>query len=389
MNIDRFLWQSRQNIFLPWLGLMCLGWLMVASASTGIAEFYTGNAAYFAIRHAVYLLLGVVVVYAVSQIPLMWWSKVDVAFLLLAVAGLVLVFVPGIGHEVNGSQRWLNFGIIKIQASELAKLAAIFYVSGYLIRRQDEVKQQWSGFLKPLAILAGMVFLLLLEPDFGAVVVLMGAVLIQLFLGGVKAGQFFLLLIATLMISVLVLTSESYRVERLMAYLDPWAPEHVYGTGYQLTQSLIAFGRGDWFGVGLGESVQKLFYLPEAHTDFVFAIWAEETGLIGGSAALALLAVVIAQIWQVSWNAQLKGQLYGAYVAIGIASLLGLQAVINLGVNIGLLPTKGLTLPFFSYGGSSLLVCCVMIGIVMRIAHESEQTSDADENISVNNGGAV
>lgn len=389
MNIDRFLWQSQQRMFYPWLALMCLGWLMVASASTGIAEFYTGNAAYFAVRHAVYLLLGIVVVYAISQIPLMWWSKVDVVFLLLAIAGLVLVFVPGIGHEVNGSQRWLNLGIIKIQASELAKLAAVFYVSGYLVRRQDEVKQQWSGFLKPLGILAGMVFLLLLEPDFGAVVVLMGAVLIQLFLGGVKAGQFFLLLIATLIISVVVLTSESYRVERLMAYLDPWAPEHVYGTGYQLTQSLIAFGRGDWFGVGLGESVQKLFYLPEAHTDFVFAIWAEETGLIGGIAALTLLAVVIAQIWRVSWNAQLKGQLYGAYVAIGIASLLGLQAVINLGVNIGLLPTKGLTLPFFSYGGSSLLVCCVMVGIVMRIAHESEQASDADADVADNNGGAV
>lgn len=389
MNIDRFLWQSQQRMFYPWLALMCLGWLMVASASTGIAEFYTGNAAYFAVRHAVYLLLGIVVVYAISQIPLMWWSKVDVVFLLLAIAGLVLVFVPGIGHEVNGSQRWLNLGIIKIQASELAKLAAVFYVAGYLVRRQDEVKQQWSGFLKPLGILAGMVFLLLLEPDFGAVVVLMGAVLIQLFLGGVKAGQFFLLLIATLIISVVVLTSESYRVERLMAYLDPWAPEHVYGTGYQLTQSLIAFGRGDWFGVGLGESVQKLFYLPEAHTDFVFAIWAEETGLMGGIAALTLLAVVIAQIWRVSWNAQLKGQLYGAYVAIGIASLLGLQAVINLGVNIGLLPTKGLTLPFFSYGGSSLLVCCVMVGIVMRIAHESEQASDADTNVADNNGGAV
>ncbi|UXD86792.1 putative lipid II flippase FtsW [Thalassolituus hydrocarboniclasticus] len=386
MNVERFLWQSRQSMFYPWLALMCLGWLMVASASTGIAEFYTGNAAYFAVRHAVYLLLGVAVVYAISQIPLSWWSKVDVMFLLLAVAGLILVFVPGIGHEVNGSQRWLNLGIIKIQASELAKLAAVFYVSGYLVRRQDEVQQQWSGFLKPLGILAGMVFLLLLEPDFGAVVVLMGAVLIQLFLGGVKAGQFFLLLIATLIISVVVLTSESYRVERLMAYLDPWAPEHVYGTGYQLTQSLIAFGRGDWFGVGLGESVQKLFYLPEAHTDFVFAIWAEETGLIGGVAALTLLAVVIAQIWRVSWKAQQQGQLYGAYVAIGIASLLGLQVVINLGVNIGLLPTKGLTLPFFSYGGSSLLVCCIMVGIVMRIAHENDQDN---QNESAAAGGAA
>jgi len=371
--IHRIDWQNQQTLFWPWLVLMILGWLMVTSASTGIAEYYTGNAAYFSIRHGVYLVLGVAVMYLFSQIPLQAWAKVDVLFLLASVVGLVLVFVPGIGHEVNGSQRWLNFGIIKVQASELAKLAAVFYVSGYLVRRREEVQSQWSGFIKPLAILAGIVLLLLLEPDFGAVVVLMGAVLIQLFLGGVKAGQFFLLLIATLALSVVVLTSESYRVELLMAYLDPWAPEHVYGTGYQLTQSLIAFGRGDWFGVGLGESVQKLFYLPEAHTDFVFAIWAEETGLIGGAFAVMALVTVIGLIWQVGWKAQQVGNMYGAYIAIGIASLLGLQAVINIGVNTGLLPTKGLTLPFYSYGGSSLLICCVMIGVVMRIAYESAQ----------------
>lgn len=379
--LNRIDWQNRQPLYFPWLLLMCLGWIMVASASTGIAEFYTGNPAYFAIRHAVYLVLGIAVMYGVSQIPLSAWARTDAIFLVLSVIGLGLVFAPGIGHEVNGSQRWLNFGIIKVQASELAKLAAVFYVSGYLVRRQEEVQQQWSGFIKPLGILAFIVFLLLLEPDFGAVVVLMGAVLIQLFLGGVKAGQFFLLLIATLILSVLVLTSESYRVERLMAYLDPWAPEHVYGTGYQLTQSLIAFGRGEWFGVGLGESVQKLFYLPEAHTDFVFAIWAEETGLLGGVIALGVLMLVVGRIWQVAWQAQRCGRMYGAYVAAGIASLLGLQVVINLGVNTGLLPTKGLTLPFFSYGGSSLLICCVMIGVVMRVAHENTLVT------SENNGG--
>ncbi|WP_430459949.1 putative lipid II flippase FtsW [Thalassolituus sp. LLYu03] len=371
--LQRIDWQNRQPLFFPWLALMCLGWIMVASASTGIAEYYTGNPSYFAIRHAAYLVMGILVMYAVSQIPLTAWGKADVVFLILSILGLLLVFAPGIGHEVNGSQRWLNFGIIKVQASELAKLAAVFYVAGYLVRRQEEVQKQWSGFIKPLGILAFIVFLLLLEPDFGAVVVLMGAVLIQLFLGGVKAGQFFLLLVATLILSIIVLTSESYRVERLMAYLDPWAPEHVYGTGYQLTQSLIAFGRGEWFGVGLGESVQKLFYLPEAHTDFVFAIWAEETGLAGGLIALAALMVAIGRIWQVSWQAQQKGLMYGAYIAAGIASLLGLQVVINLGVNTGLLPTKGLTLPFFSYGGSSLLICCVMVGVVMRVAHETAE----------------
>lgn len=380
MNMSRFAWVLHQPLFWPWLALMALGLLMVSSASTGIADIYTGNAAYFSIRHGVYACLGALVLLATTQVPLSFWSRIDVVFLLLAIVGLVLVFVPGIGHEVNGSRRWLNLGIIKMQASELAKLAAVFYIAGYLVRRHDEVKQRWSGFLKPLAILAFIVLLLLLEPDFGAVVVLMGAVLIQLFLGGVKAGQFFLLVLATLLIGVFVVSLESYRVERLMAYMDPWAPENVYSTGYQLTQSLIAFGRGEWLGVGLGESVQKLFYLPEAHTDFVFAIWAEETGLVGALLAMGVLCWLLVGMWLTAWRAQLQGQLYAAYIAIGIASLLGLQVIINIGVNIGLLPTKGLTLPFFSYGGSSLLVCCLMVGVVMRIGYETlSHQSDEQE----------
>ncbi|AHK16535.1 MULTISPECIES: putative lipid II flippase FtsW [Thalassolituus] len=380
MKMPNLSWQNETQLFYPWLAMLLLGWLMVASASTGIAEFYTGNPAHFAIRHAFYLLLGIGVTFSISLIPMARWAKLDAILLVIGFVGLVLVFVPGIGHEVNGSQRWLNLGIIKIQASEIAKLSAVFYISGYLVRRQDEVQSQWSGFIKPLGLLAVMVALLLMEPDFGAVVVLMGAAMVQLFLGGVKAGQFFLLLFATLIVSSFVVTAETYRMERLLAYLDPWAPEHVYGTGYQLTQSLIAFGRGEWFGIGLGESIQKLFYLPEAHTDFVFAIWAEETGLFGGAIALLGLALVIGLIWRVAWAAQKRGQMYSAYIAIGIASLLGLQVVINLGVNTGLLPTKGLTLPFFSYGGSSLMMCCAMIGIVMRIDYESRQNLENSDN---------
>ncbi len=379
MNWQRFQWQHHNPLFAPWLALLMLGWLMVSSASTGIADFYTGNAAYFSIRQGVYLLAGVLVMYGVSQISLQRWARLDVWFLLLSVVGLILVFAPVIGHEVNGSRRWLNLGVIKVQASELAKLAAVFYVAGYLVRRQDEVQSSWKGFLKPVALLLFVVLLLLLEPDFGAVVVLMGAVLTQLFLGGVKAGQFFLALFITVIASALALSAESYRVERLMAYLDPWNPEHVYGTGYQLTQSLIAFGRGEWLGVGLGDSVQKLFYLPEAHTDFVFAIWAEETGLIGAVAALGLLVWLLGRIWSVAWRAQQNGHLYAAYIAIGIATLFGLQVLINVGVNIGLLPTKGLTLPFYSYGGSSLLVCCAMVGIVVRIAYETAAPQPATE----------
>ncbi|TPD48992.1 MAG: putative lipid II flippase FtsW, partial [Thalassolituus maritimus] len=327
-----------------------------------------------------YLAAGIAVAFATSQISMARWAKFDGLLLLAGILGLILVFVPGIGHEVNGSQRWLNLGIIKIQASELAKVGAVFYVAGYLVRREDEVKSQWSGFLKPLGILGAMVGLLLMEPDFGAVVVLLGAAMIMLFLGGVKAGQFFLLTFATIVIGVLVVGSEDYRVNRLLAYLNPWAPEHVYGTGYQLTQSLIAFGRGELFGVGFGESVQKLFYLPEAHTDFVFAIWAEETGLIGGLVALGLLGYLVACIWNIAWEAQKQGLMYASYVATGLAALLGLQIVINLGVNTGLLPTKGLTLPFFSYGGSSLMMCCAMVGIVMRVTYETELARQGNQS---------
>lgn len=379
MNLSIFNWQHHNSLFYPWLALLVLGWMMVASASTGIGEYLTGNSAYFTIRHAIYLILGIAVMFAVSQITLQRWAKLDVLLLVGGFIGLILVFVPGIGHEVNGSQRWLNLGLIKIQASEIAKLGAVFYIAGYLVRREAEVKSQWSGFLKPLGILAGMVVLLLLEPDFGAVVVLMGSAMVMLFLGGVKAGQFFLLTFATFILSSIVVTGEEYRMQRLLAYLDPWSPDHVYGTGYQLTQSLIAFGRGELFGIGFGESVQKLFYLPEAHTDFVFAIWAEETGLFGAIIALALLAFTIGIIWQTAWRAQQAGLMYGSYIAVGIASLLGLQVAINLGVNTGLLPTKGLTLPFFSYGGSSLMICCAMIGIVMRVSYETGLVADEKE----------
>ncbi len=382
--LTRLQWQTRDAHFLPWLILMLLGWMMVASASTGIAEKLTGNTFYFTIRHGVYLLLGAVAMLGASCVPLQRWRKLEVPMLAIAGLGLVLVLIPGVGHEVNGSRRWLNFVVIKVQASELAKVAAVFYVAGYLLRRLPEVRESFWGFVKPLFILMAMVFLLLMEPDFGAAVVVLGAAMIQLFLGGVKAGQYFLLIIGAVVLSVIAVTSEEWRVARLMAYLDPWAPEHVYGTGYQLTQSLIAFGRGDWFGVGLGESIQKLFYLPEAHTDFVFAIWAEETGLFGGVVAIGMLTWLLYRIWQTVWIAQRNGHLYGAYIATGIGSILALQMAINLGVNTGLLPTKGLTLPFFSYGGSSLLLACVMVGIVMRVRHEclnpeNEESAAQDE----------
>ena len=361
-----------------WLGLMALGWVMVMSASTSIAETYTGNAAYFSTRHGIYIALGIFVAFLVSRISLDWWKKTDWLWLLLGCLGLIAVLIPGIGHEVNGSARWLNLGLMKVQPSEIVKLTVVLYISGYLIRRQVEVQNQWSGFIKPLFILGFIVVLLLLEPDFGSVVVLMGAVLVLLFLGGVKAGQFFLLVVATLILGYLVVTAEEYRLARLTTYWQPFHPDHVYGSGYQLAQALIAFGRGELWGTGLGESVQKLFYLPEAHTDFVFAIWSEETGLVGGLFALGLLAFFLIQCMTIGWQAQKIGNLYGAFICFGIATLFGLQIIINLGVNTGLLPTKGLTLPFFSYGGSSLIICCVMVALVYRVSVEIDSIATTD-----------
>lgn len=375
MILDKFRWQHKQELYVPWLLLLMLGLVMMSTASTSIAEHYTNNPAHFIVRQCSYIVAGVFAFYMTTLIPLKSWQRFDVLLLGLAVIGLILVFVPGIGHSANGSQRWLNLVIIKVQASEVAKFAAVFYIAGYLVRRQDEVMQTWRGFIKPLVVMFFVLILLFLEPDFGAIVVLMGAVLAQLFLGGVKAGQFFLLMVGALLLSTLALGYESYRMERLMAYLDPWAPEHVYDTGYQLTQSLIAFGRGEIFGMGLGESIQKLFFLPESHTDFVFAIWAEETGLVGAFVALGLLVYLVAKIWQVVWQAQLRKEMYSAYVAVGIASLFIMQTLINIGVNTGLLPTKGLTLPFYSYGGSSLIICCVMVAVVVRISYELESST--------------
>jgi cell division protein FtsW len=346
---------------------------MVMSASMEIAGTNLGQPFYYAIRHLIYMSLGIIAAIVVLQIPMSFWQKYDWLFLLIGFLLLVLVVVPGIGRTVNGSSRWIALGPINLQSSELAKLFMVIYLAGYLVRRQAEVRSQWSGFMKPFAILAVMIVLLLMEPDFGAVVVTMIAALGMLFLGGVRAGQFFLTIAGSLIAIGIMASSQTYRMQRLTAYADPWAPENVFSGGYQLTQSLIAFGRGDWFGVGLGNSMQKLFYLPEAHTDFVFAILAEETGLMGSLLVVVLLSLVIWRAMQIGRSSELAGKFFSAYVAFGIALIMASQSLINIGVNTGLLPTKGLTLPFLSYGGSSLIVCCISIAILLRIDYETRQ----------------
>ena len=350
--------------------LAVIGWLMVTSASMEWSQRNMGNNLAISARHGVYLLLGVCAAFITVHIPLALYRSLSAVLLLLGITGLVLVLIPGIGKEVNGSMRWISLGVMNVQPSEFAKLAAIIYMASYLDRRREEVQSKWSGFIKPLFVLSILSALLLLEPDFGAVVVLMLSTLGLLFLGGVKAGQFILTAAGVVGASVLILLSQPYRLNRLIGYWDPWSSENVYGSGYQLTQSLIAFGRGEYFGAGLGDSIQKLFYLPEAHTDFVFAIWAEETGLFGAAIILALFVYIFMKAMSLGKAAFSKQQFFAAYVGYGMGLLIGFQAFINLGVNMGLLPTKGLTLPFVSFGGSSLLACFIALGLLLRVHHE-------------------
>ncbi|NVK38868.1 MAG: putative lipid II flippase FtsW [Gammaproteobacteria bacterium] len=352
--------------------LVSLGWLMVTSASMDWAQRQFDNNLYISIRHGVYLILGAVTAYVMTYVPLSWIRNMSGALIILALVSLVLVVIPGIGREVNGSMRWVSLGFMNVQPSEFAKLATVLYMASYLERRRAEVQSKWSGFIKPLMVLALLAMLLLLEPDFGAVVVLMLASLALLFLGGVKAGQFILTASVMLGASVLILLSQPYRLKRLTGYWEPWTPENVYSSGYQLTQSLIAFGRGEFTGVGLGNSIQKLFYLPEAHTDFVFAIWSEETGLLGAALIIGLFVYIFIKAMKLGRRAYEAQQYFSAFVAYGMGLLIGFQGFINLGVNMGLLPTKGLTLPFVSYGGSSLIACFMALGLLLRIHHEME-----------------
>lgn len=350
------------------LALLGLGLVMVTSASSEVASALSGNPLYHSIRHLIYLAIGGAACIITLQVPMAFWQRHGARLMLLAFVLLIMVLLPGIGREVNGAKRWIGFGLFNLQPSELAKLFTVMFIAGYLVRRQDEVRSKLTGFIKPMLVLGPMAVLLLAEPDFGATVVLVGSCIAMLFLGGINLVRFIPLAAAVLGAGVLVMTSQSYRMQRLTNFIDPWADQ--YGAGYQLSQALIAFGRGEWFGVGLGNSIQKQFYLPEAHTDFVFAVLAEELGMVGALATVALFVFVSVRALYIGLWAEKARQYFSAYVAYGLAFQWIGQVLINIGVNVGLLPTKGLTLPFLSYGGSSLVICCVCMGLLLRIEWE-------------------
>ncbi|WP_231745253.1 MULTISPECIES: putative lipid II flippase FtsW [Microbulbifer] len=363
------------------LALASIGVVMVASASIAFASDTYGDPWFFLKRHLMFLGIGAVIAGVVSQVPLAAWSRLSWPLLLFAGLLLLIVLVPGIGREVNGSRRWLSFGPITVQPAEVAKFCLLVFFGSFLTRRNQQLRH-WSSFMVPVVILGLVALLLLLQPDFGSVVVISGTVLAMVFLAGARLPHTFTLVgLAASALAMMALMSP-YRLQRLTTFLDPWRDQ--FASGYQLTQSLIAFGRGEWFGVGLGNSVQKLFYLPEAHTDFIFAILSEEWGMVGGLLVIGLFAALTWSLLRLVRQALAKQQFFAALLAFGIAVLLAGQAFVNMGVASGLLPTKGLTLPFVSSGGSSLVICCALFALALRIQGElQESTSEKKSSGSV------
>jgi cell division protein FtsW len=351
------------------LSLIGLGLLMVASASIVVSDQQWHQPFYFLYKQLIFLVFGIVLGSIVVQFEISFWEKSGGVILIGSVLLLALVLFPGIGHSVNGSMRWIGLGFIGMQVSELAKFAVVIYMAGYLLRFNQEIKTTLGGFLKPMVVLAVILLLLIKEPDFGAAVVIMATALGMMFLAGMRMRQFLLLLIVVLVLLSAIAISAPYRMQRLTSFLNPWA--HPFNSGYQLTQSLIAFGRGGWFGVGLGNSIQKMFYLPEAQTDFLFAVIAEELGLVGMIAVIALFSFLVMRIFFIGRRAQKLGQHFAGYMAYGFGLWIAIQFAVSIGVNSGILPTKGLTLPLMSYGGSSMLVNCITIAVLLRIDYEN------------------
>lgn len=349
--------------------LISLGLLMVASAAISTSDQQLHQPFYYFYRQLVFLVIGVLLGSVVIQFEVATWEKYSHFVLIGSLLLLALVLFPGIGRSVNGSMRWIGIGFFGIQVSEVAKFSMVVYMAAYLLRYNAEIKTAFSAFVKPMALIGVVSLLLLREPDFGATVVVVTTALGMMFMAGMRIQNFILLLMSVLIGLSVLAVSAPYRMLRLTSFLDPWA--NAFSSGYQLTQSLIAFGRGGWFGVGLGKSIQKLFYLPEAHTDFLFAVIAEELGLLGMLVVIGLFTFLVIRIFLMGRLAQRLGQHFSAFLAYGFGLWIAIQFAVSMGVNTGLLPTKGLTLPLMSYGGSSLLVNCITIAVLLRIDYEN------------------
>jgi cell division protein FtsW len=355
--------------------LLLVGIVMVTSASMSIAAKDFSNPFYFLERQFVFAIAGLILAWVLTRFPTELWHKYSLVLLVAGLLLLVLVLIPGLGARVNGARRWLRVGILNFQVSELAKVLVLTWVCSYCVRKRAELEASLPGLLKPFVLLALSGALLLIEPDFGAATVLIATGFAVLFVAGARLRDVLLLVSSAAVTFALLALTSPYRLKRLMIFLHPF--DDPFNGGFQLTQSLIAIGRGSWFGVGLGSSVQKLFYLPEAHTDFVFAVLAEELGLVGVIGVLALIVALVWRAFRISHLAAHAGMRFQSYVALAFGVWLGLQAIVNIGVNMGVLPTKGLTLPLLSYGRSSLLVSLAWLGVLLRIYHEVKCNSRA------------
>ena len=353
----------------PWLlgvaiTLAALGVVMVASSSIAIGS----SPFYYLVRHVVFLGVGIGLAYWVMRTELKTIEHYN-QFLLLACFGLLLlVFVPGIGHTVNGAQRWINLGVSKFQVVEAVKVLYIVWLSSYLVRFRDEVNATWGAMMKPLGVVGALIVLLLLQPDFGSSALLLAITAGMLVLGGVNLPRMSMPIVILLPIFAFVAILEPYRMRRITSFVDPWKDQ--LGSGYQLSNALMAVGRGEWFGVGLGGSVQKLNYLPEAHTDFIFSVIGEELGFVGVCLVIALYALLAGRAFWIGVRCVEMRRHFAGYVAFGIALWISMQSFVSIGVNLGLLPTKGLTLPLISSGGSSVLMTCVAMGLLLRVSYE-------------------
>ena len=359
--------------------LIGLGLIMVASSSIAIADRQFNEPLHYFWRQSFSVVIGLSLIAAALKIPLSVWEFLSVPLLVLGLLLLVMVLIPGVGREVNGSTRWINFGSLSLQASEPVKFFVIAYLAGYMVRHGEHVRNNFAGFIRPICVLTIVSGLLLLEPDYGSCVVLFATALGMLFMGGVPLGRFFAWVLTAISVLASLAVLSPYRMQRLMSFSDPW--QDPFNSGFQLTQALIAFGRGDWFGVGLGSSVQKLFYLPEAHTDFIFSVFAEEFGLLGSVFLILLFSFLVWRAFVIGYIAEHMGKLFAAYLAYGIGLIIGIQAFFNMGVNLGVLPTKGLTLPLMSYGGNSLIITCLLLGILLRVEVENRQTKHSPEEV--------
>lgn len=364
------------SLFWSVILLLAIGLVMVYSASIAMAEaekLAGYRTHYFLMRHAIYLAIGIVAAMVAFQIPLAMWQRIAPWLFIGGCLLLVLVLIPGVGREVNGSRRWIPLGIMTMQPSEAMKLFTVLYAADYTVRKAAFMHDFKKGFLPMLAVMILVGAMLLRQPDFGALVVITSIAIAILFLGGLNWRVFASLVVLLAVAFVLLIIFSPYRLQRIVGFMDPWAD--AFGKGYQLSHSLIAFGRGEWLGVGLGASVEKLFYLPEAHTDFLLAVIAEELGFAGVAVILALFVLFIHRAFSVGREAMMREKYFAALVAQGVAVWITVQAFINMGVNMGLLPTKGLTLPFLSFGGTGIFVNCIAVAILLRIDYENRATT--------------